>query len=102
LRDPSAKHREIVFSYLQDQELARDARWVLEGNGELYDCGDSRAGSGYRLVPKSSDDPKAAAARKRLQATLEATPGPRPEQQLRQPNSSDRQRNAAGGDAATE
>jgi hypothetical protein len=85
LRDPSAKHREVVFSYLHDQELARDARWLLEGNGELYDCGDSRAGTGYRHVPKSSEDPEAAAARKRLQAVLDATPGPRPEQQLLPP-----------------
>ena len=95
LRDPSARHREIVFSYLQDQELARDARWLLEGSGELYDCGDSRAGTGYRHVPRSSDDPEAAAARKRLQAALDATPGPRPEQQLRPPNPT-RPRNPAG------
>ena len=100
LRDPSAKHREILVSYLRDQELARDARWLLEGDGELYDCGDSRAGTGYRQVPTSSDDPEAAAARKRLQAALDAIPGPRPEQQLRPANAAaagNGRQNAAGG-----
>ena len=97
LRDPSAEHREIVFSYVQDQELARNARWLLEGNGELYDCGASRAGTGYRQVPRSSDDPEAAAARQRLQAVLDATPGPRPDQQLLPPKAANRP-NAPGAE----
>jgi arylsulfatase A len=86
LRDPKAKHREILVSYLQDQELARDARWLLEGNGDLFDCGDSRAGTGYPLIPKTATDPEATAARQRLKAALDAIPGPRPEQQLRPAN----------------
>lgn len=95
LRDPTAKHRDILVSYLQDQEMARDARWLLEGNGELYDCGESRAGMGYRQIPKSSEDPDAVAARKRLQAALDAIPGPRPEQELLPQNTANGQRNAA-------
>jgi arylsulfatase A len=83
LRDPATKHRDILVSYLRDQEMARDTRWLLEGNGDLFDCGDRRAGTGYRLIPKSSNDPEATAARRRLQAALDAVPGPRPEQQLR-------------------
>ena len=104
LRDPAVMHREVVFSYLQDQELARDARWLLEGNGELYDCGENRAGTGYRHVPKSSDDPEAAAARRRLQAALDATLGPRADQQLLPPRPANGKRNAAGasGEAAAE
>jgi hypothetical protein len=58
--------------------MLRDGRWLLEGNGKFYDCGDSRNGSGYRDVTGSSD-PEAVAARKRFDSILERLPAPPPE-----------------------
>jgi arylsulfatase A len=70
--------REWVFSYLGDKRMLRDKRWLLDGGGQFYDCGDSRDGSGYKNVTASAD-PEVVAARTRFAAILQPLPGPQPE-----------------------
>jgi arylsulfatase A len=78
LQGKAGPKREWIFSYLAYERMLRDGRWLLEGNGKFYDCGDSRNGSGYRDVTGSSD-PEAVAARKRFDSILERLPAPPPE-----------------------
>jgi arylsulfatase A-like enzyme len=80
LRGESKKHRDWVFSYLGPGRIIRDERWLLEvpGQGQperLFDCGDSRAATGYRDVSGSTST-EAVAARTRFTALLENLPGP--------------------------
>ncbi|MBM3745019.1 MAG: hypothetical protein FJW34_04400 [Acidobacteria bacterium] len=70
--------REWIFSYLAYERMLRDRRWLLEGDGRFYDCGESRDGSGYRDVT-GSDSPEVAAARRRFERILEKLPAPPPE-----------------------
>ena len=32
--------REWIFSYLGNKRMLRDKRWLLDGKGQLFDCGD--------------------------------------------------------------
>lgn len=82
LRGETAQHREWIFSYLSEKRMLRDKRWLLEGNslqdfGRLYDCGDSRDGTGYKEVT-DSQDAAVIAARQRFQKILEGLPAPNP------------------------
>jgi arylsulfatase A len=74
LGDPY-QEREWIFSYLDYRRLLRDKRWLLEGDGRFYDCGDSRDGSRYRDVT-GSDDPEVVAALNRFQRILQELPAP--------------------------
>lgn len=56
---------EWIFSYLADKRMLCDKRWLLEGDGRFYDCGNSRDWTGYRDVTHSND-PEVVAARKRF------------------------------------
>ena len=67
--------REWIFSYLAYDRLLRDKRWLLEGDGRLYDCGNSRDGTGYQDVTDATDR-EVVAARKRFEAILSTLPGP--------------------------
>jgi arylsulfatase A-like enzyme len=72
--------RDWIHSFIADRRILRTKRWLLEDNsplhyGRLYDCGDSRDGTGYRDMT-DSDDPEAAAARARFDALLEKLPAP--------------------------
>jgi arylsulfatase A len=67
--------REWVFSYLLDKRVLRDRRWLLEGDGRFFDCGDSRAGTGYRDLT-ASRDPEVLAARLRFEKILQDLPAP--------------------------
>lgn len=75
LRGEKGNPREWIFSYLAYDRILRDRRWLLEGDGRFFDCGESRDGSGYKDVTKSTD-PEVAAARKRFDALLARLPGP--------------------------
>jgi arylsulfatase A len=75
LRDPTAEHREWIFSCYTDRRMLRDKRWLLEGNGHFYDCGDQRDHHGYRDVTDSKD-PEVVAARQRFDAILAKMPAP--------------------------
>jgi arylsulfatase A len=64
LFDRPGPRREWIFSYLGNQRMLRDKRWLLEGDGRFYDCGDSRDGSGYVDVTDSRDATVVAAHRR--------------------------------------
>ena len=68
--------REWIHSYLGTARWLRDRRWLLDGAGKFYDCGNRRdETSGYRDVTASSD-PEVLAARKRFDAILKTIPAP--------------------------
>jgi arylsulfatase A len=68
-------HRDWVFSYLHEMRILRDRRWLLEGDGRFFDCGDSRTGAGYKDVTDSRD-PAVGAARQRFDEILRKLPAP--------------------------
>jgi len=76
LRGERATGRDWIFSYLRDRRMLRDRRWLLEGNGRLYDCGHRRDGKGYSDVSESTA-PEVAAARARFAKILEGLPAPK-------------------------
>lgn len=75
------KRREWIFSYLADKRMLRDKRWLLEGDGRFYDCGNSRDGTGYRDVT-GSNDPEVVAATARFAKILADKPAPAPDDPL--------------------
>lgn len=80
LRGETDTTRDWIFSYISDARILRTKRWLLEDNsphhyGRLYDCGDSRDGTGYRNVT-SSEDVEVAEIKKRFAALLETLPAP--------------------------
>ncbi len=82
LRGEAEKHRDWIYSHLDDGRILRDARWLLEiakgGKGEkFFDCGDSRDGTGYKDVTGSSDS-EVKAARARFAEILTGMPEPKP------------------------
>jgi arylsulfatase A len=82
LRGEKPRHREWIYSHLDDGRVLRDERWLLEipfGNkgGRLFDCGTSRDGTSYRDVT-DSNEPEAKAARARFAAVLAKMPKPKP------------------------
>ncbi len=72
--DPYAG-REWIFSCYATHRMLRDRRWLLDGNGRLYDCGDKRDEEGYRDVTDSVDAAPRG-ARERFDDLLERLPGP--------------------------
>lgn len=89
LEGGKAKHRDWVFSYLGPARIIRDSRWLLESRGlgqadRLFDCGDSRSGTGYKDVSDSTE-PDVLAARERLTTILKDLPGPEGHPGLRLP-----------------
>jgi arylsulfatase A len=50
--------------------MIRTQRWLLDGRGRFFDCGELRDEQGYRDVT-DSDDPEVAAAKERLQSILD-------------------------------
>jgi arylsulfatase A len=80
LRGETTPLREWIYAYLGTQRVVRTKRWLLENNsmtkfGQLYDCGDSRDGEGYKDVTESND-PDVAAARKLMEQILADKPVP--------------------------
>jgi arylsulfatase A len=80
LRGETQPLREWIYAYLALQRVVRTKRWLLENNsmtefGQLYDCGESRNGSGYKDVTKS-DDPDVIAARQLMKQILADKPAP--------------------------
>lgn len=67
--------REWIFSYLTDRRVLRSKRWLLEGDGKFYDCGDSRDGTNYVEVTNSKD-PVVLDARQQFEAILKDLPAP--------------------------
>jgi len=75
LRGESGTGREWVFSAIRNERVLRDKRWLLEGDGKFFDCGDQRDHVGYRDVTDSKD-PQVVAARQRFEAILKNLPAP--------------------------
>jgi len=75
LRREKQQTREWIFSYLKAARFLRDQRWLLDGNGRFWDCGDLRAEQGYVDVT-NSQDPEVLAARQRFEQILEELPAP--------------------------
>jgi arylsulfatase A len=69
------EHRDWIFSYLHEMRILRSQRWLLEGDGRFFDCGDSRTGVGYKDVTDSRD-PDVRASRQRFEAILRELPAP--------------------------
>ncbi|MCL4203754.1 MAG: sulfatase-like hydrolase/transferase [Pirellulaceae bacterium] len=72
--------RDWIYSYLGGQRILRTKRWLLENNsptsfGQLYDCGTSRDGTGYKEVT-GSQDPEVLAVRRQFEEILADKPVP--------------------------
>ena len=72
--------REWIYAPLGTKRVVRTKRWLLENNsmtdfGQLYDCGESRDGKGYREVTDSKDA-EVAEARKLMAKILADKPVP--------------------------
>ncbi len=93
LRGDVTPLREWIYEYLGGGRVVRTKRWLLENNtmqdfGQLYDCGDSRNGHGYKDVTDSSDA-EMVAAKQRIREILADKPVP----DVPLPNSKKRPRN---------
>ncbi|MEW6356930.1 MAG: sulfatase-like hydrolase/transferase [Planctomycetota bacterium] len=75
LRGEPFKGREWIFSYIGDKRIIRDKRWLLEGDGKFFDCGDCRDGTSYKDVTASTE-PEVLAAKERLEEILADKPAP--------------------------
>jgi hypothetical protein len=100
LRGEKEKHRDWIYSHLDDGRVLRDSRWLLEipkggKAAKFFDCGESRDGAGYKDVTASAD-PEVEAARARFAEILAKMPEPKPRDGMT-PNSQKKKK----GDAAS-
>jgi arylsulfatase A len=80
LRGDITPLREWIYQYLGGGRVVRTKRWLLENNtmqdfDQLYDCGDSRNGQGYKDVTKSTTA-EMVAARQLMREILADKPVP--------------------------
>ncbi len=75
LRGAKQQTREWIFSYVKAARFLRDQRWLLDGNGRFWDCGDRRDEAGYIDVT-DSQDPEVLAARQHFEQILQDLPAP--------------------------
>ncbi|MBN1853559.1 MAG: sulfatase-like hydrolase/transferase [Pirellulales bacterium] len=93
LRGEKETHRDWVYSYLEDRRMIRDAHWLVEGDGKLYECDlDGKV----RRVADPGTEPEAATALKRLQSILDTLPGPESMAGKLKPPSRNKASNASG------
>jgi arylsulfatase A-like enzyme/nicotinamidase-related amidase len=105
LRGDQERHRDWIYSHLDDGRVLRDARWLLElpGGGRkerFFDCGASRDGSGYRDVTDSAD-PEVRAAWDRFAEILAGLPEPKPREGAASRQNDRRERRKRRQNAAT-
>lgn len=81
LRGQKKHVRDWVFCPYTDKRMIRDQRWLLDGDGRLWDCGQRRDEQGYKDVT-DSNDPEVQAARKRFASILKTLPAPGPDDPL--------------------
>ena len=86
LSGKQAKHRDWIYSHLDDGRVLRDERWLLQISKEgakknagekFFDCGSSRDGTGYKDVT-DSEDAEVIAARAHFANILSTIPKPEP------------------------
>ncbi len=72
------EEREFIFSYLGKDRLVRDKRWLLEGDGRFFDCGENRNPRDYKGYKDVTDskDPEVLAAMARFEMFLKDKPAP--------------------------
>lgn len=77
LRGIRGQGRAWIASFMDDRAIIRTARWLLEGDGKLYDCHD--AGTGRRAYRDVTDSraPEVVDARRNLDSILSRLPMPR-------------------------
>jgi hypothetical protein len=75
LRGQTGLGREWIFSAYAVHRFLRDKRWLLDGDGRFYDCGNRRQETGYTDVT-TSGEPEVRAARERFSQILAQLPGP--------------------------
>lgn len=80
LRGDFTPLREWIYAPLGTQRVVRTKRWLLENNsmtsfGQLYDCGESRDGTGYRNVT-DLETPEVQAAKEWMKRILSDKPVP--------------------------
>ncbi len=80
LRGDSDTTRDWIFAYQADFRILRTERWLLEENsprhfGQLFDCGASRDGTGYKDVTRSRDA-EVLSARMHFEKLLKDLPAP--------------------------
>ncbi len=86
LNGTQAKHRDWIYSHLDDGRVLRDERWLLqiskegakkEAGEKFFDCGASRDGTGYKDVTDSAAA-EVIAARAHFANILSTIPKPEP------------------------
>lgn len=86
LNGRQAKHRDWIYSHLDDGRILRNERWLLQiskNDGKqkvsetFFDCGTNRDGTGYKDVTNSSD-PEVKLARASFANILAKIPTPTP------------------------
>lgn len=87
LRGEVSRHRDWIYSYLDDGQILRDERWLLllPGRGgpeAFFDCGLARDGKGYKRMTEL--DSEAKAARERFAEILTRIPEPKPREGAKQ------------------
>jgi arylsulfatase A-like enzyme len=80
------QQREWIFSYLAGDRMLRSQRWLLDGAGHFYDCGDNRSGEGYPDVTGSTSA-EVMKARKRFDEILSRLPAPEIKHPIKKPAS---------------
>ena len=94
LRGQQEKHRDWIYSHLDDGRVLRDDRWLLEIKGKaekFFDCGTSRDGTCYKDVTASADS-AVKAARDRFSVILATIPEPKPREGAAKPLGKKKQR----------
>ena len=81
LRGRKEHVRDWIFCPFADKRMIRDQRWLLDGDGRLWDCGQRRDEQGYKDVT-DANDPDVQAARQRFASILETLPAPDPDDPL--------------------
>lgn len=78
LRGEAFQGRDWLFSYIGEQRMLRTDNYLLDGNGQLWFCGNNRDEQGYVNVTES-DAPEVQAVREKFARILDKLPGPDPE-----------------------
>ena len=77
LREEDFDGRDWIFSYFGDQRFLRTENYLIDGNGQLWVCGDGRDEKEYVDVTESGD-PEVVRTREKFERILSKLPAPDP------------------------